>query len=594
MLETQPQETVRKTEEQIWSDFEAQQNTGDLRMHFAKTMAQRIAATIGVGTDGVRKFTAWNNSQNKPPLSDIEWRAIWEQTVNDIQGTEPVTPMQGGTGGISDKTVKSLKAAQIIELAQITGVVLFHDQFNDAYAAVSVDEHQETMRCKGDAFKEYLQKLCWDVYSIAPSSEAMKTAITTLAAKARYSGSQIPLNLRCAFVDGVLWYDLGDSAWRAVKIIPGGWEIVERPPILFRRFAHQQAQVLPERGSVTTQELLKFVNVSDKDKQLLLLVYMVAAFIPDFAHPILSVFGPYGSAKSNLGRLLRRIIDPSIMETTSFPKNVGELPQILSHNYALFFDNLSGLTEDESNALSKAVTGDAISKRVLYSDDEDHIYSYKRIVSLNGINRVGSMPDLLERSLLMELERIEPSARKTEEQINKQFEAIRAQLLAAIFDALALALAAYPTVEVKDPPRMADFTRWGMAIAQALDYSPADFFAAYRKNMSSQNEQVLEDSEVAQAMRILMTKWKERVWFGSPTDLYIAAKKDAGVILDSPDWPKSPAAFMKKFNEVKTNLAEIGIKISQARGGGRIVTIEKTADFAAAAALAPSGTQGNP
>jgi hypothetical protein len=49
-----------------------------------------------------------------------------------------------------------------------------------------------------------------------------------------------------------LWYDLTNKAWQAVKVTRSGWEIVDKPPILFRRYSHHKPQILPamERGDV--------------------------------------------------------------------------------------------------------------------------------------------------------------------------------------------------------------------------------------------------------------------------------------------------------------------------------------------------------
>lgn len=43
-------------------------------------------------------------------------------------------------------------------------------------------------------------------------------------------------------------------------------------------------------------------------------------------------------------------------------------------------------------------------------------------MSLNGINIVATRPDLLDRSILLELERIPKTERKTEKEIEEEFE----------------------------------------------------------------------------------------------------------------------------------------------------------------------------
>ena len=39
-----------------------------------------------------------------------------------------------------------------------------------------------------------------------------------------------------------------DSEWRAVRIDARGWQVIDQPPPLFRRYSHQAPQVMPEPG----------------------------------------------------------------------------------------------------------------------------------------------------------------------------------------------------------------------------------------------------------------------------------------------------------------------------------------------------------
>ncbi|HXX96159.1 MAG TPA: hypothetical protein VEL11_03460 [Candidatus Bathyarchaeia archaeon] len=43
----------------------------------------------------------------------------------------------------------------------------------------------------------------------------------------------------------------------------------------------------------------------------------------------------------------------------------------------------------------------------LYSDDEDKIYKFRRCVGFNGINLTATKSDLLDRGLIIKVERID-------------------------------------------------------------------------------------------------------------------------------------------------------------------------------------------
>lgn len=73
-----------------------------------------------------------------------------------------------------------------------------------------------------------------------------------------------------------------------------------------------------------------------------------------------------------------------------------------------------------------AATGGAFSRETFYSDSDETILRFKRCVSLNGINIVVTRPDLLDRSILLELERIpkeqrEKQRRKLKKSLRKTY-----------------------------------------------------------------------------------------------------------------------------------------------------------------------------
>ena len=115
--------------------------------------------------------------------------------------------------------------------------------------------------------------------------------------------------------------------------------------------------------------------------------------------------GDTGSAKTFCFELIKKIIDPSVTETISMSTDENGLAQQLYHNYFVCFDNLSSLTSWKSDMLCRAVTGAGLSKRKLYTDDEDIIYQFYRCVGLNGINVAVRKSDLMDRIILFNLER---------------------------------------------------------------------------------------------------------------------------------------------------------------------------------------------
>ena len=164
---------------------------------------------------------------------------------------------------------------------------------------------------------------------------------------------------------------------------------------------------MPIRGGEVGR-LFDFIPVVDDDTKILLQVLLTSFLISEIPHPIPVLHGPQGSGKSFLSRLLRCLIDPSTLETTSFPRDANELVQKFSHHWLLIFENTDTIHPWQSDMLCRACTGEGFSKRALYTDDEDIIYSFRCCVGLNGINIAATRPDLLDRSILIGLERIPP------------------------------------------------------------------------------------------------------------------------------------------------------------------------------------------
>ncbi len=277
-----------------------------------------------------------------------------------------------------------------------------------------------------------------------------------------------------------------------------------------------------------------------------------------------------------MSRLLRRLIDPSSLENLSFPRNPAELAQILSHHYMVPFDNVDMLQSQQSDALCRGCTGDGISKRQLYTDDDDIIYSFRRCIILNGINAAATKADLLDRSILIGLDRIANNERRDEERLETEFSQARPHILGGMLDALSKAISIKTNTRLDSKPRLADFANWGCAIAAGLGSSPECFMAAYMANIDEQNDEVVYGHPVAAAIMALMDK--EGHWDGQAAALLDELEAEAAIQkIDVRDkmWPKSPSALGRRLNEVRTNLQDAGILISKCKSGSRNITISK-------------------
>ena len=235
-----------------------------------------------------------------------------------------------GPGG---RTSRGITAEQLVVLAKDSGLHLFHDQFQEAYAWVYVKECRESLKIHGKRFQQWLVRLAWITLKKAPSREAVQSATQILTACARFDGPEYPLGTRVVRTPEAIWYDLGNHA---VRITAAGWEVTPEPYPLFVRYAHQRPQVVPVSGG-ELQALLSFINLPRhaaalSSDQLLLLVSVVLMVVPDIAHPVLCIHAEQGSGKTTLMRMLRDLIDPSATPTLGSPDSVREFIQLAAHH----------------------------------------------------------------------------------------------------------------------------------------------------------------------------------------------------------------------------------------------------------------------
>lgn len=456
-------------------------------------------------------------------------------------------------------------------------IVLFKDEYGTAHVQFPIGDHMEIWPCKSGAFMRWLSSFYYKLTrrKTVPGRESLKDAIGLLEGIAINEREEHRLFNRVAQTPDAIWYDLADSRWRAVRITEDGWSIETKVPLLFRRFSHLASQVEPMAGG-SVKDVLRFVNVTNPDQQMLFLVHLVTAFIPGWPHPACYIYGPQGSAKSSFSKVMRRLIDPSKIEVVSLTRHERELEQQLGHHAYLAFDNVSEIPNSIADLLCRAITGSGFSKRELYSDDEDVIRHVMANVCINGINIASNRADLLERSLLIGLERIPKGHHKQEHDLMAEFEAARPKILGAIFDAVSQAMKLRPHIQVNELPRMADFAIYGCAVAEALGYGMKAFLQAYSRNINSQSEEVVQDNVVAVLIMALLDK-EYGEWNGMPTELLKRLKDLAmdAMIVDK-QLPENPSALMREVNRLKTALEEVGMQVMS--HNDRSVTIRRMAE----------------
>ncbi len=259
---------------------------------------------------------------------------------------------------------------------------------------------------------------------------------------------------------------------------------------MFRQMKHQKPQAAPlSKGD--PWRFLEFCNLPE-NQRLLCLVTLVTCFVPRIAHPAIHVSGCQGSGKSMFTSLWKTVIDPSSVLLSTMPRKPEDLDLLLVRYYGLVLDNLSALSGDTCDRLCSYITGGAIEKRTLHTDLETTILKSNSVIFFSSIGSLHSRPDLTERSIVFELQRITDAARADESEVREGFQAALPEILGGVFELLARAMEIFPTLKLPRLPRMAGFAKWGYAVAEALGGRGDEFLRDYAGNSTIQTGALLE------------------------------------------------------------------------------------------------------
>ncbi|MEO5874267.1 MAG: hypothetical protein ABIS86_08250, partial [Streptosporangiaceae bacterium] len=417
----------------------------------------------------------------------------------------------------------------------------------------------------------------------AASQSALADAMTVLEGFAQDAEPRVP-HLRTARDSDRIVVDLGTPDGRCVVIGPEGWSREDRSPVLFRRSGAMRALPSPLRDGDGLARLAGLLNM-DEQRFRLLVGWLVAAFIPDLPHPILTFRGEQGTGKSKSAQMVISIIDPSGAPKRTAPRDVKSWGVQAFNSWGLCLDNISHVPDWLSDALCRAVTGDGMVDRALYSDDDVIVLEFRRVLALTTIDAGALAGDLAERLLTIELDLIPDSERREEAELDKAYADAHAGILASLFDLLAEVLKALPDVVLTERPRMADFAR----ILAAVDHVRGwDTLTAYKAGARDAISDVLDGDQFAQALVELVDGHKGQE----------LSRTSAQILeLITPDrppktWPKDATRAGGRIKRLAPALRAIGIEVDDTRRGPapkrqRLLTLTATAERIAVTSKEP-------
>jgi hypothetical protein len=444
-----------------------------------------------------------------------------------------------------------------------------------AFADVTVDGNRNTWPLTDSEFSEWLLYQYFIEKKTVPSPSAIKSAIRTLSANAKFGGVRYDVHLRTAKFGGKIYLDIGDLEWHAVEIDITGWRMIKDPPVRFSRPAGMAALPMPTRGG-SIEQLKSLVNLN-ADGFVLYVSCILDALCPGHPHPVLYLAGEEGSTKSTVAKIARSLVDPSTVPLRNLPTNVRDLFVGVRGSYFLAFDNVSAISAVVSDALCQIASGSGFATRKLSTDTAQTLISGHRPVIITGLLNAINRSDLADRAVIIPMSRIADEQRCTEGELWGKFEAQRSKIFGALLDHVVCGLRRLPDVRLARLPRMADFAQWSVATEA---FSPGVFIAAYERAASEANETIAETDPVAIAITAFMMD--RDCWSGTAAELLGVLSNHDRAEAQPSQWktlPREPSSFGKRLRLATPVLRKIGIEVLIGRapdhGRTRMITLSK-------------------
>lgn len=412
-----------------------------------------------------------------------------------------------------------------------------------------------------------------------PTKQRLDEVLQTLAAKASYEGRQRKVWTRVAVIDNCIEIDLNNKEGRCIKITPAGWEVAP-PTNTFYRPLSSQAMITPKEAKDWNVFKKHFNTKSEEDLQLII-GFLLAALRPKGPYPILVIQGEQGSAKSTIARMIKTLVDPAVGSTRGLIRKEHDLFIAAKNNHLLSFDNISLINNDLSDTLCRLATGGSFSARTLYTNDSETLIELCKPVLLNGITDFITRPDLASRSIIVELATIPDDKRKTEAQVQAEFEQDLPLMQGILMNGMVSALANFATTKLEKMPRMADVAIWCTAAEKGLGWEHKTFINAVKNNELNAVLNHLSTDPVAIALRAFLGSVESGQWEGTAGDLLEALNRYRPDSVTPKSWPTTPSYLSQYLTRLAPNLRHIGLDfIGRNRSSTqRTLVIQKLSNF---------------
>ena len=498
----------------------------------------RAEARLDFDNDPITRERLGEAKRSQPGWADGEFDRCWDQAIREVWWGEG-----------DDKPSTAQVILQIARRDYDVGQTREHQPYSVPRNGPRL---AQIFRGGKNSFRAALAMRFEQQYGRPPAQNALSEAMLVLEGVAD-TKPLTDLPMRVARHGGTLVLDLGRQDGQAVVVGPDGWEVVQHSPVLFLRTDLTGELPVPECGGHVEDTLYPLLNLADDDRALCLAA-VLSWLWPDIPHPVVYLKGEEGTAKSTAARILRSLVDPSPVEVRRQPGKDEDWEVTIAGQWGVVLDNLSGIPDWLSDAICTAVTGTGDIKRKKYSDQDLSVIWLRRCFVLTSIDSLVSRGDLVDRSILFELEPI--ASIRDDHEVWSDWDRAKPQALGALLDLACRVLQAAPHVTTPGRFRMADFAR----IATALDQvHGTNAMSRYQAKIAEGIQATIEQDPFA--AQLIALGRRDGGWEGSAQLLFESfVRPRIGRVGASDAWPKNAVQVGKRITRLSGVLRKSGIE----------------------------------
>ncbi len=438
----------------------------------------------------------------------------------------------------------------------------FHTPDNARFVRVPRGAHNEVHEITTSGlYADLLQTAFHQLTGKFVNANVLSGFVRELRARAKYVGHCETVFVRVAqhpHENGFV-LDLADESWRQVVVTATDWRVADEPVVAFSRTPSSRPLPTPTAGG-SLEQLRQVINVHTETWPLVV-AFLLGLLLPNGPYPLLLLVAQQGSGKSFAASVLKRLMDPTRAPLRALPRSEQDLMIAAQKSWLLCFDNVSSISPQFADALCRMATGGGFSARKLFSDEDEVVLEAKRPMLITGIEEVITRADLLDRTLMVHLQAIEPGHRKSEAELETAFTAMQPSLLGALLDAAVVGVRRRPQVRLDSLPRLADFALWVTACEPATGLPHGSILEAIERDQALRANVAMDADILVGPLKALVAEGAD--FKGSATELLIRlTATQPPAILTSKSWPRAANSLSNRLRRLMPLAPYMGLEMN--------------------------------